>query len=56
MDGIVNMAEPQYTIKLENEKYFLWLDETNNATIMNAEDTHTIYTIANAEKIKEIIK
>ena len=55
VDGIVNMAEPHYTIKFGDEMYFLWLDETNNATIMNAEDTHTIYTIRNAEKIMEII-
>ncbi|MGM0846475.1 MAG: hypothetical protein ACQEUT_15980 [Bacillota bacterium] len=42
--GIVNMADPQFKIVLGKEKYFLWISE-KSGTIMNAEDTHTIYSL-----------
>ncbi|KOS68981.1 hypothetical protein AEA09_10775 [Lysinibacillus contaminans] len=53
--GIANIVDPQYRIQLENDLYFLWFNEDDTAAIMNANETHTIYTISSAEKIKEII-
>jgi hypothetical protein len=46
--GIVDMADPQYKINLGEEIYFLWLTRSNEkiGTIMNAKDTHTIYTLS----------
>ncbi|TYR72541.1 hypothetical protein FZC79_22450 [Rossellomorea vietnamensis] len=42
--GIVNMADPQFKIVHGKETYFLWISEKSE-TIMNAEDTHTIYSL-----------
>jgi hypothetical protein len=46
--GIVDMADPQYKINLGEEIYFLWLTRSDGTigTIMNAKDTHTIYTLS----------
>lgn len=43
--GIVNMADPHFKMELGEETYFLWLNETSG-TIMNANDTHTIYSLS----------
>ncbi len=46
--GIVDMAEPQFKINLGEESYFLWITKSDKTkgTIMNAEDTHTIYSLS----------
>ena len=46
--GIVDMADPQYKIVLGEEIYYLWLTRSDGTvgTIMNAEDTHTIYSLS----------
>ncbi len=54
--GIVNMAEPQYRLELDKNTYFLWIGE-DSGTIMNVEDTHTIYSLSSksAKRVYEII-
>lgn len=48
-DGIVDMADPEYAIEAELEdgsklQYYLWVGEADQAsTLMNVDDTHTIY-------------
>lgn len=46
--GIVDMTDPQYKINLGDEIYLLWLTRSGGTigTIMNGEDTHTIYTLS----------
>ena len=57
VDGFVDMAEPQYKIKIGNEKYFLWLDpQRDTGTIMSVKDNHTIYRIPSGKKIIEILE
>lgn len=54
--GIVNMSDPQYTFKLGEESYYLWIDK-ESGTIMNTKDTHTIYTLPSSsiEKVYEYV-
>ena len=46
--GIVDMEDPQYKMNLGDEIYLLWLTKSGGTmgTIMNGEDTHTIYTLS----------
>lgn len=50
--GIVDMADPEFKIKIGEETYFLWVDE-KSGTIMNTKDTHTIYSLS-VSSIKQI--
>lgn len=50
--GIVDMADPEFKIKIGEETYFLWADE-KSGTIMNTKDTHTIYSLS-VSSIKQI--
>ena len=50
--GIVNMTTPEYQFAIDGESYFLWISE-EAGTIMNKNDTHTIYTISSSS-FKEI--
>ncbi|MGG3889650.1 hypothetical protein [Metabacillus fastidiosus] len=50
--GVVNMGEPQYRIKCEEEAYFLWINE-KSGTIQKEGDTHTIYSFSD-QSIKPI--
>lgn len=43
--GAVDMADPHYKVILGEESYFLWGDK-NHGTIMNLEDTNTIYKLS----------
>ncbi|WP_202078806.1 hypothetical protein [Caldalkalibacillus salinus] len=54
--GVVDMVEPQYKVVLGEDTYFLWLSETLG-TVMNTEDTHTIYSLSSksAKQVQEII-
>lgn len=56
MPGIANMAEPDARFELEGKQYFLWWNDDGSASLMHAEDTHTIYTISEAAKLKAILK
>ncbi|WP_025786212.1 hypothetical protein [Sporosarcina sp. D27] len=42
--GIVDIADPQYKVILGEKSYFLWLSQ-EHGTIMNVEDTNTIYSL-----------
>ncbi|QED49082.1 hypothetical protein [Cytobacillus dafuensis] len=57
--GIVDVADPQYKINIGDEIYFLWLTRSDGTvgTIMNAKDTHTIYTLSehSTKKLKDIL-
>jgi hypothetical protein len=50
--GIVNMADPEFKIEIGEDTYFLWVDE-KSGTIMNTEDTHTIYSLSE-KSIKQV--
>lgn len=43
--GIVDMADPDYRVEFGDEAYFLWISD-EHGTIMNTNDTHTIYTLS----------
>ena len=55
LDGIVNMADPQYRIQLKAKQYNVWFNEDGTAAFMDIEDTHTLYKVSDAAKLKEII-
>lgn len=42
--GIVDMADPQYQVTLGGKSFYLWLN-ADHGTIMDIEDTHTIYRL-----------
>ena len=44
--GVVDMADPQYKVELDEKSFFLWLSQ-DHGTIMDVEDTNTIYTLTN---------
>ncbi|GGA60034.1 hypothetical protein [Ornithinibacillus halotolerans] len=52
VQGIVNVANPEYRIEFGKKTYFLWIEE-KSGTIMDSEDTHTIYSISD-NSTKEI--
>ncbi|HYK74248.1 MAG TPA: hypothetical protein VEV44_14225 [Pseudoneobacillus sp.] len=55
--GVVDMADPEYKIEVGKNTYYLWISE-NSGTIMNLEDTNTIYSLTkySAKRVGEIIK
>ncbi|ATP40631.1 hypothetical protein CSE16_11540 [Solibacillus sp. R5-41] len=56
MAGIVDIADPHYQLQLGKYNYYLWINPNNTATIMNVNDTNTIYRIYGAEKFINIIQ
>lgn len=50
-EGVVDMAEPEFDLKVvdtagNEQGYYLWVGKKGQvSTLMNVEDTHTIYTI-----------
>ena len=54
--GIVNMEDPEFKIEFEKVTYFLWINE-KSGVIMNAKDTHTIYTLSESstKQVNELI-
>ncbi|WP_394188746.1 hypothetical protein [Paenisporosarcina quisquiliarum] len=54
--GIVDMADPEYKVEIGEESYYLWISE-EQGTIMNVNDTHTIYTLSksSAKTINELL-
>ena len=54
--GIVDVIDPHYQVEFDGESYFLWIDE-DHGTIMDTNDTHTIYTLSkkSAKKIYELL-
>ena len=55
LDGIVDMANPQYQIQLTEQQYNVWFNEDGTAVFTDIEDTHTLHKISDATKLKEII-
>ncbi len=57
LDGIVNVVDPMYKFELEQESYFLWLND-QGGSIMNTNDTHTLFTLTDESftQLKEILK
>lgn len=55
--GIMEVSAPDYLIELSGEQYFLWIEE-NGGSIMEPEDTHTLYNLeeASANEIYELLK
>lgn len=55
--GIVNMVDPEYRIELGEKTYYLWVSE-NSGTIMDVEETHTIFTLSEnaVELLNEVLK
>jgi hypothetical protein len=54
--GIVDMSEPDYKVEFGEESYYLWVSG-EQGTIMNINDTHTIYTLSksSAKTINELL-
>lgn len=54
--GIVNMVDPDYKVEVGSKSYFLWISE-EHGTIMNINDTHTIFTLSkhSAKTINELL-
>ena len=50
------MADPDFTIEVDEQSFYLWIQE-EAGTIMNLEDTHTIYLLEkkNAIEVKKIV-
>lgn len=55
--GIVDVGAPEYKIVIRGEAYLLW-SRKESATIMNAEDTNTVYTVQpeRAKQVYEFLK
>ncbi|MEK4425751.1 hypothetical protein [Solibacillus sp. FSL K6-1523] len=56
LDGKVDMADPHYHLKVGKSNYYLWVNQDHTATIMNVNDTNTIYRIYAAEKFISTIQ
>lgn len=50
--GVVDMADPQYKVELGEKSFFLWLNQ-DHGTIMDVEDTNTIYTLT-SKSVKNV--
>lgn len=64
LEGIADMAEPEFDIKVvytdgNKQGYHLWVGEKGQkSTIMNVNDTHTIYSISEeiTNKLIDLVK
>jgi len=56
-DGIADVADPDYKIKLGADSYFLWLSE-ESGMIMFTNDTYTLYKLTDEStaKLNEIME
>lgn len=50
LSGIVDVANPPYSFSIGDETYSLWLSEHYSGSIMNMDDTHTLYTLTEDAK------
>ena len=50
-----NTIPPQYTVKLGEDDYYLWIDHTEIGTIAEVENRSLFYNITTSEEFKEII-
>lgn len=54
--GIVDITDPQYRMDTDQGRYYLWFNENGSATIMNDKDKNTIFKIADAKNLEDVIK
>lgn len=54
--GAADVMDPEFELLIGERKFFLWL--IGEGTVMDQEDTHTIYSLRNGvrEKFEKIIK
>jgi len=50
--GITDRIDPNYKVDLDNETYFIWIND-DSGTIVNVNDTDTTYTLTE-ESVKEV--
>ncbi|MFJ7730854.1 hypothetical protein ACIQXF_03080 [Lysinibacillus sp. NPDC097231] len=50
-----NNIVPQYKIKLDDNEYYLWIDNTITGTIANVKSRNMFYNILATEEFKEAI-
>jgi len=54
LPGIVDMDAPDFSFKVGEDSYYLWIQE-DAGSIMNSDDTHTLYTLRK-KNAKEVFK
>ncbi|KOP70246.1 hypothetical protein AMS59_20700 [Lysinibacillus sp. FJAT-14745] len=52
---VENKIVPQYKIKLNDEEYYLWIDNTITGTIANVNSRNMFYNILATEEFKKAI-
>lgn len=50
-----NKIVPQYKIRLNDDEYYLWIDNTNTGTIANVKSRNISYNILATDEFKEAI-
>lgn len=50
-----NEIVPQYKIKINDDEYYLWIDQTVTGTIANVNERNMIYNILATDEFKEAI-
>lgn len=50
-----NKIVPQYKIRLNDDEYYLWVDNTNTGTIANVKSRNVFYNILTTDEFKEAI-
>ena len=53
--GIVDVFEPHYQVNIGEKTYYLWIHNKEAGTIMDAEDTHTVYKLSD-NLVEKLIK
>lgn len=56
--GIVDVFDPHYQVEIGGKTYYLWIHNKEAATIMDEEDTRTVYKISGnlVERLIEVIR
>ncbi|MGR6898493.1 hypothetical protein [Rummeliibacillus sp. BSL5] len=54
--GIVDITDPQYRLDTDQDSYYLWFNENGSVIIMNDKDKNTIFKIADAKDLENVIK
>lgn len=57
MPGAVKMTFPPYKVQLGTAEYYLWINEKKQGSIVNLENTMTMYTLSESAtyKVREIL-
>ncbi|AMX00818.1 hypothetical protein [Rummeliibacillus stabekisii] len=54
--GIVDITDLQYRLDTDQDRYYLWFNENGPVIIMNDNDKNTIFKIADAKDLENVIK